>query len=200
MKKTVWLIACTIGCGASASPESTVSSSPVPSEVESTETAQTTEDVATDITMTWTIAAERVDCVGVGPQRCMRVREGDGEWTLFYDNIEGLEAVEGTEYSVVVRQEEVENPPADGSSTRTILVEVLSQNEVAQPTTCSSSSDCPDGQQCTGDEGCDVAWTCQPPRPCTRDLRPYCTCDGRTVRGSGSCPPEPFRSRGACAP
>jgi hypothetical protein len=51
---------------------------------------------------------------------------------------------------------------------------------------------------CIGEEGCDVAWTCQPLRPCTRDLRVYCGCDGQTFEGSGSCPARPFSRRGPC--
>ena len=65
-------------------------------------------------------------------------------------------------------------------------------------TTCTSSRDCPEGQQCFGEAGCDVQWTCQEPRPCTRDLVTYCGCSGETVQGSGSCPPEPYSRRGAC--
>ena len=57
---------------------------------------------------------------------------------------------------------------------------------------------CPEGQMCTGPEGCGFAWTCQPARPCTRDLVPFCACDGRTFRGSSRCPDRPYRHRGAC--
>jgi hypothetical protein len=63
---------------------------------------------------------------------------------------------------------------------------------------CTSNTDCGEGQMCTGPAGCDTAWTCQPNRPCTRDLREYCSCDGETVRGSGSCPPAPYEHEGAC--
>ena len=157
---------------------------------------------AQGLTATWTVAAERVDCVGVGPMRCMRVQEGEGaDWTLFYDSIEGLDAQEGTRYVVEVRIHLVPDPPADGSSRRVELVRILSESVGESPDgQCASSNDCPDGQMCAGPEGCATPWTCQPARACTRDLQPYCTCDGRTVRGSGSCPPEPYVARGACAP
>lgn len=76
---------------------------------------------------------------------------------------------------------------------------VLSDEPPAeQAVTCTSSSDCPEGQQCYGEAGCDTTWTCQDPRPCTRDLVTYCACSGETVQGSGSCPPEPYSARGAC--
>lgn len=65
-------------------------------------------------------------------------------------------------------------------------------------TPCTTSADCGPGETCFGPEGCDVQWTCVAGRRCTRDRRPYCTCDGRTVHGSGSCPPEPYSKRGPC--
>ena len=63
---------------------------------------------------------------------------------------------------------------------------------------CTSSSECAQGERCTGDEGCDQLWTCQPTVGCTRDLVTYCSCGGETVQGSGSCPPEPYAHRGPC--
>lgn len=152
-----------------------------------------------DDTERWTIAPERVDCQGVGPMRCMRVQRGEGaEWTLFYDAIVGLEAEEGVEYTIDVRITEVANPPADGSSQRVELVRVVAQRTVQAAAGCLSNDDCEDGQMCFGPEGCDQAWNCVPMRPCTRDLVTYCSCEGTTVRGSGSCPPAPYRSRNAC--
>src|SRR5688572_27184341 len=65
------------------------------------------------------------------------------------------------------------------------------------PETCESTRACPPAFDCTGTEGCDTPWTCQPQRPCTRDAVEYCTCDGRTVIGSSRCPPEPFKHKGA---
>jgi hypothetical protein len=35
-------------------------------------------------------------------------------------------------------------------------------------------------------------------RRCTRDLRVYCGCDGKTFQASGSCPGRRFASRAAC--
>ena len=147
----------------------------------------------------WTVAADRVDCVGEAPMRCLRVREPDGDWELFYDAIEGFTHEEGTEYDLRVRVTRVDDPPADGSSRRVELVEIVAQRAASGSTTCTSRADCGEGQTCAGPEGCDVAWTCQPDRPCTRDLVVYCGCDGTVLRGSGSCPPAPYRNRGPCA-
>ena len=58
-----------------------------------------------------------VDCEGEGPQECMLVKENpEDEYTLFYDQIEGFDYEEGFEYELEVQVEEVENPPAGGSS------------------------------------------------------------------------------------
>jgi hypothetical protein len=64
--------------------------------------------------------------------------------------------------------------------------------------TCASGADCPSGTFCTGGEGCDVPWTCQPNRPCTRDAVQYCGCDGTNVIGSSRCPPKPYAHKGPC--
>jgi hypothetical protein len=35
-------------------------------------------------------------------------------------------------------------------------------------------------------------------RPCTKDYREYCGCDGTLFHGSGSCPGQRFQDRSAC--
>lgn len=66
--------------------------------------------------------------------------------------------------------------------------------------TCRSDADCGRAGECVGPIGCGVPWTCQPRsgRVCTGDLAPYCGCDGRTFRGSSSCPPGPYLHVGPC--
>lgn len=68
------------------------------------------------------------------------------------------------------------------------------------PRTCTRSSDCGPGQECTGGQGCGVPWTCGPAlgRPCTDDLAPFCGCDGVTFNGSSTCPDRPWAFRGPC--
>ena len=64
---------------------------------------------------------------------------------------------------------------------------------------CLSGADCASGL-CEG-EGCgeDTPGLCMSrARPCTRDLRAYCGCNGETFRTSGSCPGKRYASRGAC--
>ena len=77
------------------------------------------------------VGPTQVDCVGVGPMTCMLVKtEPDGEYTFFYDQIEGFDYVPGYEYELLVNVEEVANPPADSSSLKYTLIEVVSATEV----------------------------------------------------------------------
>jgi hypothetical protein len=63
---------------------------------------------------------------------------------------------------------------------------------------CASAGDCASGV-CEG-KGCDgTGPVCvAKARMCTKDLRAYCGCDGRTFRTSGSCAGRPYAARGAC--
>ena len=63
---------------------------------------------------------------------------------------------------------------------------------------CLAASECESGI-CEG-EGCgDTPGTCaSASRACTRDLRTYCGCDGKTFQSSGSCPGQRFSARDAC--
>jgi hypothetical protein len=64
---------------------------------------------------------------------------------------------------------------------------------------CIVGPECSSGV-CEG-EGCtqDRPGTCAPAtRPCTRDLRQYCGCDGKTFGASGTCPGRRFAARAPC--
>ncbi|MDN3641635.1 DUF4377 domain-containing protein [Lutimonas halocynthiae] len=74
------------------------------------------------------IADHLSDCVGVGPQTCMLVKESpEDDWTYFYDQIEGFEYVPGYTYELIVTEIKVENPAADASSIKYQLKELLSK-------------------------------------------------------------------------
>ena len=78
------------------------------------------------------MSATRVDCMGEGPRKCMQVRESESDpWTMFYDRIEGFTYEEGHAYELRVALEKTPNPPADGSSLRYRLVEIISKQKVA---------------------------------------------------------------------
>ena len=83
-------------------------------------------------TKTLYIAHHLADCVGVGPMKCMLVRETpDAEWTMFYDKIQGFDFEPGFDYQLTIRTEKVDDPPADASSIRYILVEIVSKTPMA---------------------------------------------------------------------
>ena len=72
------------------------------------------------------VDSKLVDCVGVGPQQCMLIKENqDTEWEMFYDNIHGFDYQEGIQYKLHVTISQIENPPADGSSLKYELIEIL---------------------------------------------------------------------------
>jgi len=79
------------------------------------------------------IDSQVVDCEGVIPQKCMRTRtEEDGNWQLFYDQIEGFEYAVGYRYKLRVKITERENAPADASSLQYKLIEVIEKTPVAE--------------------------------------------------------------------
>jgi heat shock protein HslJ len=68
------------------------------------------------------------NCVGVGPQSCMLVKESpEDDWTYFYDQIEGFEYEEGYSYELLVTEIPVPNPAADASSIRYVLKNIISK-------------------------------------------------------------------------
>lgn len=85
-------------------------------------------------------------------------------------------------------------PPEQGSHQHGIAPRADGQS-------CLAAAECTSGV-CEG-QGCGagVPGTCMPKnRACTRDLRPYCDCNGKTFRTSGSCPGQRYASRGECTP
>ena len=91
------------------------------------------EIMAADEEKVLIVGPEFVDCEGEERQKCLLIkRMAEEEWELFYDPIEGFEYEEGYIYELVVRTEQVENPPADGSSLRWILVEVINKTQVEE--------------------------------------------------------------------
>lgn len=79
------------------------------------------------------VGAEQVECTGVAPQMCLLVKENvEDEYTFFYDSIEGFNWEAGFEYELIVAVSNVPEPiPADASSLRYQLVEIVSQTAVS---------------------------------------------------------------------
>lgn len=83
----------------------------------------------TEVQSKMLIVADHLEnCVGVGPQSCMLVKENpDDEWTFFYDQIEGFDYEEGYTYELLVNEVPVANPAADASSIRYELKNIISK-------------------------------------------------------------------------
>lgn len=74
------------------------------------------------------IADHLTDCVGVGQQTCMLIKESpEDDWTFFYDQIEGFDYEEGYTYELLINEVTVNNPASDASSIRYQLKEVISK-------------------------------------------------------------------------
>lgn len=98
---------------------------PTPNPSTEEPTLEESTDAAGEI-VTLYVGPEQVDCVGVAPQKCLLVREStEVDYSYFYGNIEGFEYEPGYNYELQVNQIPVENPPADGSSIRWTLIEVV---------------------------------------------------------------------------
>jgi len=71
---------------------------------------------------------------GATAQLVLLVQEGENigtqNWEFLYSGIEGFEFENGYLYELSVRKKKVNNPPADGSSIRYILKEIISKTEV----------------------------------------------------------------------
>lgn len=77
------------------------------------------------------VAADRAPCVGVAPMQCLQVRDGPEEpWRLFYGEIIGFTHESGVEYRLRILEDDVPNPPADGSAKRWFLDLVVEQRVV----------------------------------------------------------------------
>lgn len=70
-----------------------------------------------------------VDCTGLVPQKCMRVRSSESaQWEYFYGAIEGFEYEAGYHYKLLIDVTEVKNPPQDASSLRYKLKKIIEKN------------------------------------------------------------------------
>lgn len=76
--------------------------------------------------------------LAVGPVMTLLVQKGDDigteKWTRFYADIEGFDYVPGKIYNLSVMVEQIDNPPADGSSLKYTLLGVKSVQEVDKET------------------------------------------------------------------
>jgi hypothetical protein len=74
------------------------------------------------------VASHTASCTGEGVRTCMLVRyDANAAWQYFYDGIEGFTYEPGFEYRLTVASRDVPNPPADGSSKKYRLLQIVSK-------------------------------------------------------------------------
>lgn len=76
------------------------------------------------------VADHKVDCVGVAPQSCLLTKPAgktgnQSDWTYRYGDIEGFDYLPNYEYTLLIKNIPINNPPADASSVHSELVKTL---------------------------------------------------------------------------
>lgn len=88
------------------------------------------KETAAPVVQTLFVREQLADCQGEAPMKCLQVREVEtAEWRNLYAPIEGFEHEAGHAYELRVEVSQVAKPPADGSSLRYRLLEVVSKQK-----------------------------------------------------------------------
>jgi hypothetical protein len=78
-----------------------------------------------EVMVLW-VAPYEVDCVGVGPQKCLLVSTNpDEDWEYLYAGIRGFTFEPGFTWRLRVRRLPVADPAADAGSMQLVLLEIL---------------------------------------------------------------------------
>ena len=81
-------------------------------------------------TVTLQVAPKRRHCTGMIEMQCLQVRElvpgqAPRKWVPFFGEIAGFTHAHGQRYTLRVRKDKIENPPADAPNTRYTLLKLL---------------------------------------------------------------------------
>lgn len=73
------------------------------------------------------VAAEKRECMAVGPTECLQIRHHPGEdWQLFYGDIVGFDYQPGQLYQIEVSEVMIPDPPADAPDRQWVLRQIIS--------------------------------------------------------------------------
>lgn len=80
------------------------------------------------------IADHTAECVGVAPQTCLLTKpagqaDSPSDWEYRYSGIDGFEYEPNYEYTLLIQNTTIKNPPADASSIRSKLIEVIEKKK-----------------------------------------------------------------------
>lgn len=77
-------------------------------------------------TLTIWVAAEKRQCMAVGPTECLQIRlSPDEDWQLFYGEIVGFDYQPGQLYQIEVSEVLIPDPPADAPDRQWVLRQVI---------------------------------------------------------------------------
>ncbi|CAI3805982.1 DUF4377 domain-containing protein [Rheinheimera sp. MM224] len=83
-------------------------------------------EAPTDRLILW-VAAEKRECMAVGPTECLQIRHHPEEdWQLFYGDIVGFDYQPGQLYQIEVSEVMIPDPPADAPDRQWILRQIIS--------------------------------------------------------------------------
>jgi Domain of unknown function (DUF4377) len=83
----------------------------------------------TENTLILWVAAEKRECMAVGPTECLQIRHHPKEdWQLFYGNIVGFDYQPGQVYQIEVSEVLIPEPPADAPDRQWVLRQILSSH------------------------------------------------------------------------
>lgn len=76
------------------------------------------------------VADHQEDCIGVGPQKCLLTKlagqtNSQTGWEYRYSGIEGFDYEPHYEYTLLIKNTTVANPPADASSIHSKLIKII---------------------------------------------------------------------------
>lgn len=78
-------------------------------------------------TLTLWVAAQKRECMAVGPTECLQIRSRpDEDWQLFYGDIVGFDYQPGKLYQIEVSEVQIAEAPMDAPDRQWVLVSVLS--------------------------------------------------------------------------
>ena len=75
------------------------------------------------------VAAEKRQCMAVGPTECLQIRHHPEEnWQLFYGDIVGFDYQPGKLYQIEVSEMWIPEPPADAPDRQWVLQQIISSH------------------------------------------------------------------------
>ena len=83
------------------------------------------------------VADHQEDCMGVGPQSCLLTKiagqtNSQTGWEYRYSGIEGFDYEPHYEYTLLIKNTTVANPPADASSIHSKLIKIIEKKRTIE--------------------------------------------------------------------